>query len=306
MSMKKLKIFCLIVFGVLMTLLSDAQTDIRISTQDVSVNDTMHAGGCKVVSDRDKGVFYVDYINSFMDSLKDDLSDTLLCYEWVNDDIHVRKFDFSEIKDTLIIPLSTPFHHYCHPVKGMVTSGFGVRHWQFHYGIDIDLNTGDSVYNSFDGLVRISIYSKSYGNVVVVRHQNGLETLYAHLSKRLVAVDSVLKAGDVLGLGGNTGWSYGSHLHYEMRFFDEALDPRDIVDFETFSLLNDTLYLSACNFSYREIIKDLKRIRFHIVQPGNTLSHIAVWYGTTVGSLCRLNGISPNKILQIGEKIRVR
>ncbi|GAB4297407.1 MAG: hypothetical protein Kow0068_21620 [Marinilabiliales bacterium] len=269
-------------------------------------SDTSSTGGNKTENENQTDIIYIKSVKMFIDSVKNSLDDTLICYDWINDDIHIRKFDFSEMTDTFPIPLIVDDNDYHHPVKNKVTSGFGVRRWQFHYGIDLDLNTGDSVYNTFNGIVRVSTYSKSYGNVVVVRQQNGLESLYAHLSKRLVAVDSVLKAGDVVGLGGNTGWSFGSHLHYELRFFDEALDPTDIIDFENYKLYNDTLYLTSCNFAYRELIKDLERIRFHIVQPGNTLSHIAVWYGTTVSALCRLNGISPNKILQIGERIRVR
>ncbi|MFH2143443.1 MAG: peptidoglycan DD-metalloendopeptidase family protein [Bacteroidota bacterium] len=229
-----------------------------------------------------------------------------VCHEWVNDDIHVRKYDFSLTTDTFAIVFGEEFGNYCHPRKDKVSSGFGTRRWRFHYGVDIGLDTGDPVYCAFDGVVRISTYSKTYGNVVVVRHANGLETLYAHLSKRSVDIDSTLLSGDVIGLGGNTGRSYGSHLHFETRFFDEAIDPRDIIDFENYDLLNDSLELTACHFHYRDYIKELNKIQYHIVKKGNTLSHIAKWYGTSVSQICRLNGISKSKVLQIGERIRVR
>ncbi len=251
-------------------------------------------------------IILVENFKLFLDSINKTIPDTMPLYNWITDDIHIREFDFSAVKDTLTIILNNSCDYYTHPVKNRVTSEFGVRHWKFHYGTDIKLNTGDTVYSAFGGTVRISAYSRTYGHVIVVRHNNGLETIYAHLSKRLVDTDSVISSGTVVGLGGNTGRSYGSHLHFEIRYFDEALDPRDVIDFENYSLLHDTLFISQCNFVYREQIKDLNRIRFHIIKKGNTLSHIAKWYGTTIGTLCRLNGISRNKILRIGEKIRVR
>ena len=159
---------------------------------------------------------------------------------------------------------------------------------------------------AFGGKVRISTYSKSYGNVVVVRHNNGLETIYAHLSKRLVDIDSNITTGTPLGLGGNTGHSFGSHLHFEVRYFDEPLDPRDIIAFEDFTTHNDTLAISECSFAYRDELKLLNAIKYHKIRSGNTLGHIAAKYGTSISTLCRLNGIRRTKILQIGERIRVR
>ena len=172
--------------------------------------------------------------------------------------------------------------------------------------MDIDLITGDTVRAAFNGKVRISTYSKTYGNVVVIRHDNGLETIYGHLSKRLVKIDSVINSGTVIGLGGNTGHSYGSHLHFEVRYFDEALDPRDIISFENYTTHYDTLSISQCNFMYKEELKLMSAIVYHRVRSGNTLGHIAGKYGTSISSLCRLNGISRNSILRIGQRIRVR
>ncbi|PLX01784.1 MAG: metalloendopeptidase, partial [Marinilabiliales bacterium] len=173
--------------------------------------------------------------SDFYDSVVTDIPDSAIFPEWDYKEIHERKFDFYNAKDTQLVILADSFGcNYYHPVDNRVTSDFGVRKWRFHYGIDVKLNTGDPVHASWDGVVRISRYSRSYGNVVVIRHDNGLETLYAHLSKRLVKTDSLVHAGEVIGLGGNTGRSYGSHLHFEVRYFDEAINPRDIIDFDNY------------------------------------------------------------------------
>jgi len=227
-------------------------------------------------------------------------------YDWITDDIHQKKFNFGNIKDTVVIVLNDSNDHYTPPVKGNITSKFGKRKWRYHYGTDIDLHTGDPVHSAFNGRVRISRYSKSYGHVVVVRHNNGLETLYAHLSKRYVKVDSILTSGTIIGLGGNTGHSYGSHLHFEVRYFDEAIDPMDIFSFENHKTHNDTLAISQCNFMYREELKLMSAIVWHRVRSGNTLGHIARKYGRSISSICRLNGISRNSILRIGQRLRVR
>ncbi|MBL4594722.1 MAG: peptidoglycan DD-metalloendopeptidase family protein [Flavobacteriales bacterium] len=252
------------------------------------------------------GVQLVNRFDFFVDSINNTIPDSLPFYDWITNDIHFRKFDFSKVEDTLMVVLNDSNDHYTHPFNGNITSSFGKRRWRYHYGMDIDLTTGDTVRNAFNGRVRISTYSKTYGNVIVVRHDNGLETIYGHLSKRLVKIDSVISSGTVIGLGGNTGHSYGSHLHFEIRYFDEALDPRDIISFENFTTHYDTLAISQCNFMYREELKLMSAIKYHRVRSGNTLGHIAVKYGTSITKLCRLNGISRNSILRLGQRIRVR
>ncbi|MCB9361614.1 MAG: peptidoglycan DD-metalloendopeptidase family protein [Flavobacteriales bacterium] len=251
-------------------------------------------------------ILLVNRFDWFVDSINHTLNDTVSHYDWITNDIHFRKFDFSKVEDTLIVLLNDTSDFFTPPFKGNITSEFGKRRWRYHYGIDIDLNTGDTVQSAFGGKVRISTYSKTYGNVVVVRHNNGLETIYAHLSKRLVDIDSTITTGTPLGLGGNTGRSYGSHLHFEVRYFDEPLDPRDLIAFEDFSTHSDTLAISECSFAYRDELKLLNAIQYHKVRSGNTLGHIAAKYGTSISTLCRLNGIRRTKVLQIGERLRVR
>ena len=251
------------------------------------------------------GPIMVTSLDAFVDSINSTIPDSMPFFDWITDDIHQKKFNFGNIQDTMMIVLNDSSDHYTPPVKGRITSEFGKRRWRYHYGTDIDLNTGDEVRSAFNGRVRISTYSKTYGHVVVVRHNNGLETLYAHLSKRKVKVDSVLTSGTVVGLGGNTGRSYGSHLHFEVRYYDEALDPRDLISFEENCTHSDTLAISQCNFVYREELKLMSAIKYHRIRSGNTLGHIARKYGTSITKLCRLNGISRNKILRIGQRLRV-
>ncbi|WP_394366610.1 M23 family metallopeptidase [Pseudoprevotella muciniphila] len=115
-----------------------------------------------------------------------------------------------------------------------VTSNFGYRpkFKRYHKGLDIKVNTGDTIYAAFDGVARVVRYdANGYGNYVVLRHENGLETIYGHMSKHLCKTDDVVKAGDPIGLGGNTGRSFGSHLHFETRFLGEAIDPALLFDF---------------------------------------------------------------------------
>lgn len=252
------------------------------------------------------GPVMVTNLSSFRDSVYSSIPDSMPLYDWITDDIHQKKFNFGNIQDTVVIVLNDSNDHYTPPVKGNITSNFGKRRWRYHYGTDIDLHTGDTVRSAFNGRVRISTYSKSYGHVVVIRHNNGLETLYAHLSKRLVKVDSILTSGTVLGLGGNTGHSYGSHLHFEVRYFDEALDPCDLISFESHKTHYDTLAISQCNFMYREELKLMSAIVWHRVRSGNTLGHIARKYGSSITKICRLNGVSRNSILRIGQRLRVR
>ncbi len=295
----------LIYLSLLSILLSVLSLDVKAT--NYTDKDTVETKG-DVLSKTPKkaGVQLVNRFDVFIDSINSTIPDSMPFYDWITNDIHIRKFDFSKVEDTLQVVLNDSNDHYTPPFKGNITSGFGKRRWRYHYGMDIDLNTGDTVRVAFSGRVRISTYSKTYGNVIVVRHNNGLETIYGHLSKRMVDIDSTIATGTVIGLGGNTGRSYGSHLHFEVRLFDEALDPTDIISFEHFKTHYDTLNISQCNFMYREELKMMAAIKYHRVRSGNTLGHIAVKYGTSISKLCRLNGISRNKILQIGERLRVR
>ncbi len=223
--------------------------------------------------------------------------------------IHYPKFDFSTKTDTTYLSLIGENEKYVHPVPYQVTSNFGWRRRQFHYGIDLELNTGDTVVSCFNGVVRLTKRSRSYGYVVVVRHYNGLETLYAHLSKILVQPNQAILAGDPIGLGGNTGRSRGSHLHWETRYLGAAVNPNDIYDFVNRNLKSDSLQISKNTFNYLHRIsnvkKGLRNVKVHTVKNGETLSHIAKKHGTTVAKLKKLNKLK-GTVVRPKQKIRVR
>jgi len=201
--------------------------------------------------------------------------------------------------DTTIIDLSG----YVHPINNVVTSEFGFRRgFRHHYGIDLRLNRGDSVLSAFDGMVRVVKFDRGgYGHYTVVRHHNGLETVYGHFSKVVVEPNQEVKAGDLLGFGGSTGRSSGPHLHYEIRYLGVPINPRKVICFNSFSTKSDTLFLYAGHFNY---IKEIEQIRFWTVRKGDTLGRISQRTGVSINRLCQLNGIRRNSILRIGQRIR--
>ncbi len=236
--------------------------------------------------------------------------------------IHYPKIDLSkwDPKDTVHLRLVNPSKGenfaFPTPSNAIVTSHFGSRRRRFHYGLDLGLATGYPIYAAFNGVVRVSVYNKSYGNLLVVRHHNGLETYYAHLSKRIAKVGDTVQAGDTIGLCGNTGRSYGSHLHFEIRYMGAALNPEHVVDATKRELVSDMLHLTPKSFARVGNARTGKAsspttttsggVTYHRVRSGDTLGHIARRYGTTVRRLCQLNGIKETTILQIGRKLRVR
>jgi hypothetical protein len=225
---------------------------------------------------------------------------------WNNVKINTGHFDSENWPDTARILLSDPAlgRRYVHPFKNCITSNFGPRRGFWHFGTDIRLSRGDSVRVALDGIVRVLQYDRhGYGKVVVVRHYNGLETIYGHLSRELVAVNQAVSAGQVIGLGGNTGRSTGAHLHFEMRFFGEPFDPDHIVDFDKGELRNDTLVLTRADFAY---LSDLRKAQWHVVRRGETLGRIARLYHTSVQKLCDLNRISGRTVMSVGRRILVR
>lgn len=137
--------------------------------------------------------------------------------------------------------VTVPDHHdidvseYTTPCPGHITSNYGYRSrfGRMHYGIDLKLQVGDTVRAAFSGKVRLTKYERrGYGYYVVVRHTNGMETVYGHLSRFLVKPDQYVKAGDPIALGGNTGRSTGAHLHFETRYLGIPINPAAIIDFE--------------------------------------------------------------------------
>ena len=191
--------------------------------------------------------------------------------------------------------------------------GYRPRRRRAHYGLDIKVNVGDTIRAAFDGKVRIvkNQGRRGYGKYIVIRHDNGLETVYGHLSKQIVKEDQLVRAGDVIGLGGNTGRSTGSHLHFETRFLGVAINPALMFDFEKQDVTAD---------KYTHVFKKQPTKRtarsaastaaaggkgvYYKVKNGDTLSKIASKQGVSVNQLCKLNGITTKTVLRIGQVLR--
>ena len=189
-----------------------------------------------------------------------------------------------------------------------ITSKYGPRRRRMHKGIDLKVQVGDTIRAAFDGKVRIRNFERrGYGNYLVVRHPNGLETVYGHLSKSLVDVNDIVRAGDPIALGGNTGRSTGSHLHFETRFLGQAINPADIIDFENSVPHQDVYVFHNIKINGRKsniYTSSSDQMVYHRVKSGDTLGKIARMYGTTVNELCRLNGIKSTSMLRLGQSIR--
>lgn len=223
---------------------------------------------------------------------------------WNNQYVHA--YGNAIIPDTYTIDL-TGFHMPTPSTK--ITSPFGPRWRRMHNGLDLKVNIGDTIVAAFDGKVRIVKYERrGYGKYVVIRHDNGLETVYGHLSKQLVEENQLVKAGEVIGLGGNTGRSTASHLHFETRFLGIAINPIYMFDFPKQDIVADTYTFRRTQGSKRAGSHDTQvadgTIRYHKVKSGDTLSRIAKLRGVSVSTLCKLNRIKPTTTLRIGQVLR--
>lgn len=155
----------------------------------------------------------------------------------------------TSIPETVPIQLVDSLRAYHYPYKGHITSRFGPRHGRRHAGVDISLRLGDTIRAVFNGKVRYSkCHENGYGELIIIRHDNGLETYNAHLSKRLVKPGQRVAAGEVIGLGGSTGRSTGPHLHFEFRYMGQSFDPERIIDFKTGNLRRDFFLLKRSYF----------------------------------------------------------
>ena len=182
--------------------------------------------------------------------------------------------------DEINLLLARDSADFCFPVCNPKTSNYGWRWQRGHHGVDIGLNTGDPVHSAFAGVVRVASRMGGYGNCVVIRHPNGLETLYGHLSKINVQPNQSVAAGDVIGLGGSTGNSTGPHLHFECRFLYQTFDPEWILDFSNYSLRTRHLHLDKSYFGIRQPRKgqnlDYKADESIIKEPKNGKKRPAV------------------------------
>jgi len=229
---------------------------------------------------------------------------------WDSEFVNPYKVDVTQKTDTTKLILVNDTSFYVHPCPGKIYSGFGPRGGRNHNGVDMDLDSGDSVLCAFSGIIRFAKYYKGYGNMIIVTHYNGLETMYAHLSKMNYKVGDYVREGDLIGLGGATGRASGSHLHFEVRYMGMPFDPQLIIDFENHKLISDTFTVSKYTFkSYTKPaapqVAASGNPQYHVIRQGDTLYALSKRYGVSIDKLCAMNGITRNTILRIGKSLRV-
>ncbi len=233
--------------------------------------------------------------------------------KWDTLNIRIGRTDWSKIPDTtLLVYNDISENNFVFPFKGKLISRYGRRDGRFHAGMDIKLNRGDTVVSAFDGKVRIARTISGYGKLIVVRHDNGLETVYGHLSHYLVKVNDIVKAGEPIGLGGRTGRASTDHLHFETRILGEHFDPSKIIDFDSFCLKSNCLAMDKDNLGFGTKESPIvaasgnsDNSRYVKIKSGDTLYALALKHKTTVDRICKLNGISRKKVLKIGSRLRI-
>jgi len=321
----RITFFCLMLLGTLSVL---AQKTGNQNTSE-SKNET------NIESEIDSLEFAHEEIYSPADELYKNL--------WSSTNIKYPGINFVERNDTLVIALvGQDDKPYVHPHPGKVISKFGPRSGRMHTGTDIKLQSGDSVLCAFDGKVRLAKRFSGYGNLVLVRHNNGLETIYAHLKKINVKVGDQVYAGDLIGLGGRTGRATTDHLHFETRIFGEPFDSQKYIDFENQILKVDQVYYknkqvtttldrikpdipsytplaqvdakqttpssatvqnTASDKSVTDVVSDGVK---HIIKKGDNLWNISQRYNTTIKNICEANKISPRQTLDVGSALIIR
>lgn len=249
--------------------------------------------------------------------------------DWDNRYAHHR----TEMPDSFKIDL----RHFCMPTPSrVVTSNFGSRWGRPHKGLDIKVYIGDSIRAAFSGKVRIVRYEAAgYGKYIVIRHPNGLETIYGHLSEQLVSENQTVKAGEVIGLGGNTGRSTGSHLHFETRLCGVALNPALMFDFRNQDITGDYFVYNSNTYDREsaeatrirgkignggytrdlvqngepgrytgQIKENSAEILYHKVKAGETIQSISKKRGVSVDKICQLNHLSSKSHVRPGQILR--
>lgn len=313
---------------------ADSVAALKVRLQRKAIGSTFDSNGLTVIdtlATENEGVQVILYGNNSWKYIRNRAAvkdNTIFEKYWDTKTLFpYREVDMSRMPSSVLIDLidSTATFHCPYVGKAHPHGKYGPRRRRQHQGIDLPLRTGDPIYATFSGRVRISEYNRGgYGNLVIIRHDNGLETYYGHLSERLVEPDQWVEAGQIVGLGGSTGRSTGPHLHFETRYYGQSFDPERLIDFEKGILCREVFLLKKSFFSIHskagqdfedEIAneeQDKKEaaekaaMRYHKIRSGDTLGAIARKYGTTVTNICRMNGIKSTTTLRIGRTLRVR
>ncbi|MCM1370115.1 MAG: peptidoglycan DD-metalloendopeptidase family protein [Candidatus Amulumruptor caecigallinarius] len=258
--------------------------------------------------------------NAFID-LIDDIEPEIDIYTEGWNSKRVNPFKESDVPNSKVIDVTG----YYIPHKGKMTSNYGYRakFGRMHKGVDIGIRSNDTIYAAFDGKVRLTNYeAKGYGNYVILRHPNGLETVYGHLNKFLVKPDQVVRAGQPIALGGSTGRSTGPHLHFETRYMGYAINPNAIFDFANKTTHTDTYtfskstYTQPRNFAPKQSLANADRQNTYklasavkstyTVKRGDTLSSIARSYGMSTTTLRKLNDLSSSDRIEAGQVLKLK
>lgn len=242
------------------------------------------------------------------------------------------------------IDLDKASKEFTYPLtNGKLSSSYGQRGRSFHSGVDLLQEQGTPIYAAFDGVVRMSKPYAAYGNVIVIRHSNGLETIYSHNHKNLAKAGDKVKSGDKIALVGRTGNATANHLHFEVRILGQTINPSLLIDPHKGKLQdgrldvkrNGTKIMASNNKSgvstpvrpSQPAPEDIKTVaqstpqsttaksgnststataQYHTIVKGDTLYGLSRRYGTTVSSICSLNSITDKTILSLGRKLRIK
>jgi murein DD-endopeptidase MepM/ murein hydrolase activator NlpD len=202
-------------------------------------------------------------------------------------------FDFS----TMLVPIT-------HPAP--IASKYGIRDHRLHRGVDVAVIKDEPVLAAFPGVVTMAKYNKGgYGHYVVVDHENGLQTLYGHLSERLVKIGDRVYPGDIVGLAGNSGRSSGAHLHFEIHYGEINIDPETIVDFPNWDLKPGVEKVSKESIvrAHYNMQRKLKKEGTYVVKKGDTQGKVAKWFNISIEALCRINNLTPGAPLKAGQRL---
>lgn len=276
-----------------------------------------------VFGDADSLVIVEPILDSVEEDNEDDFEDLgkeesmiFIYFDWMSGYGTYNNFDILNVHykhETSINPDTLILGNYAHPSPYKIYSKYGKRRRRMHYGVDLSYPMGTPVVAAFDGIVRVSkSRAGGYGELIVIRHDNKLETYYGHMSKRFVNPGQIVSAGDTIGLGGSSGRSTGPHLHFEVRYMGVPFNPTRIIDFNNFKLHTDTLYTSGKEVKTNipvvnntQVDNDSQSRLYITVKKGQTLGGIAQRYKTSVYKIKKMNKLRSDFIRE-GQRLRVR